>query len=180
MRCSFISSYTDTTENDYMTISANDTPEETASIVIKMIAVGVPTYSNRFDNMPQTHKDIQKHYHRWYNDRLSIFKGHRTPLDTELCIWKAGEGETTAYFVLNSGRVIDTDETKFEVLNATFQDHVFIKNDKRATFKVKSFDMYGNNVNTYEKDSDQSVCLKVSIGGRLEIIQNFLNKKKVV
>ncbi len=170
MRAAHIAAYTGASENDYMTVTREDTALETAIIVIKMMAVGVPTYSNRFDIMPQTHKDIQKHYHAWYGEKLDACGSRRTPVDADLCVWRMGDGEGAAYFVVNNGQVVCAgQERTFDILNGTERDAVFLRRAGEAALTVTMFDMFGNEAGRYTRRISGAVELSVPPGGRISV-----------
>jgi len=170
MRTSFVQAYTDKAENDYMTLNVNDSALETAQIIIKMLAVGVPAYSNNFKTMPEPHKRIQKHYHPWYSARLATFRGRREPVDRELNAWRAGDGDGAAYFVVNSGRVVDIgDESAFEIVNGTALDEIILAFDGQAAFRAKLFDMFGDPCGECERSGEGTLGIGIPAGGRAEI-----------
>ena len=60
LRTAYIQSYTPYAANDYQTITNYDTMESAAKIIIKMLAVGIPTYSMNLAFYDHTGKLIRE------------------------------------------------------------------------------------------------------------------------
>ncbi len=101
LRTVYINAYTPYSMNDYQTITNNDTPEAAACIIIKMLAVGVPSYSIDLAGMAQKHKRILGFLNRWYAENLPGIATQRIALDGRLGCWVAQMDRKDIYFLVN-------------------------------------------------------------------------------
>ena len=65
LRTAYIHAYTPYTLNDYQSITNSDTPAQAAAMVIRMMAVGVPSYSMDLPALRESHKRILRFFHEW-------------------------------------------------------------------------------------------------------------------
>jgi len=101
LRTAYINAYTPYSLNDYQTITNNDSPETAAVIILKMLAVGVPSYSINLPALKAEHKEILARLNRWYADNLPGIATQRVPLDGKLGCWVAKTDQRDIYFLLN-------------------------------------------------------------------------------
>ncbi len=128
IRTAYIAAYTPYSSNDYQTITDRDSPEESKTIIGKMLAVGVPTYSMDCVNLSEKTQKILAWYNAWYTRNLDVCTQWRTPLDPGLSCWYTQGEAHDIYFLVNDAksvecvRCIDT----ITILNATFSRSLFI------------------------------------------------------
>jgi len=108
LRTAYINAYTPYSLNDYQTITNDDSAETAACILVKMIAVGVPSYSIDLTALRDDHKRLMAFLNDWYTQRLPGIATQRTPLDGRLGCWVAQLETHDVYFLLN-------DETRIDV-----------------------------------------------------------------
>ncbi len=101
LRTAYVNAYTPYSLNDYQTITNSDTTETAACMIIKMISVGVPSYSIDLGNLKAAHKNTIGFYNKWYIDNLPHLATKRQPLDGNLGCWLASLPDKDIYFVLN-------------------------------------------------------------------------------
>ena len=71
LRTICVQGYSPYSVNDYHTITNEDLPQDAACVVVKMMAVCMPSYSIDFGRRCQANKDVIRRYKRWYNDNLA-------------------------------------------------------------------------------------------------------------
>lgn len=107
LRTAFIAAYTPYAINDYQTVSKFDSPEDTMRMIIRMMAVGIPTYSMDLTALTDSQRQILGGYHRWYRTRLDLFHHPRRPIDCRLSAWKVESPLHRAVFVLEPGPTME-------------------------------------------------------------------------
>ena len=127
MRTAYINAYTPYSLNDYQTLSNHDAPEAAIGIIIKMMAVGIPTYSMDLVTLRSEHKASLGFYHRWYAENLDAFHHFREPLDPQLGTWRVpGEGRDLI-FMTNGACVLDTPiDRPTDLVVGSFVDRLFL------------------------------------------------------
>jgi len=171
LRTAHIQSWTAAAENDYMTVTPHDSPADTAILIIKMMAVGVPTYSNDFTRVPESHQRILRHYHAWYAETLPLFRGRRTPLDGDLRVWKAAAGDRAAFFLLNDAEIVELGaEREVEILNGTGRTACLLRSPLPRTFHARIYAPDGSRVEEVTTPAARLAPLAVPAGGRAHLI----------
>lgn len=132
LRTLYVQGYSPYSINDYQTITNEDSPETAACVVIKMMAVGIPTYSIDFDRLNRENKDVIARYNKWYLENLDAFSKYRVPLDGENNLWKIPGDERDIYFLVNDGGNLDLDKSA-TLLNGTFKTDLFIRCEAKGT-----------------------------------------------
>jgi hypothetical protein len=168
LRTLYVQAYSPYAVNDYQTITSQDSPEAAACIVLKMMAVGIPTYSIDFDRLCQANKDVIAHYNRFYLDHKETFKRFRIPLDGENNLLKIPDAGESLVFLVNDGGPLDLDGPT-TVLNGTFKTDLFVRCAKRTAAGVASFDCYGRPAGATKVRLEGWKHLPMLPGGRLEI-----------
>jgi|GEM_PF-1599373 len=129
--------------NDYQTITNADSPADAACLVIKMLAVGIPSYSIDFDRLSPANRRVIAHYNGWYNERIALFTRHRTPLDGEANVLRLDADAEDFHFLVNCGGpvTLDRDAT---ILNGTHRRDLFLRAPaRRRAAVVTTFDCFG-------------------------------------
>ncbi len=168
MRTAYVQGYSPFAINDYQTITDEDSPEAAACIALKMMAVGIPTYSIDLDRLNQNNKNVLAHCNKWYNDNVSAFMNHRVPLDGENNRFKLDAGDRDFYFLVNDGGPITIDRSA-TVLNATFSKDLFVNAPGVKTAKVTFFDCFGKQVRQETVSLDGWAHLDVLPGSMIQI-----------
>ncbi len=167
-RTLYVQAYSPYSINDYQTITGADSPESAACVVIKMMAVGIPTYSIDFDRLPDENKAVLAHYNNWYNDHIDLFGTYRVPLDGEHNIFKLPSEGRDVFFVLNDAGPFEIDKSS-TILNGTFKSPLFIHCDDKKTAKVRRLDCAGSETDSQKVTFDGWTPLEALPGGRIEI-----------
>jgi hypothetical protein len=138
LRTAYINAYTPYSLNDYQTITNADSPADAAVMIVKMIAVGPPTYSIDLPALSDEHKRIIAFYHEWYARNLPVLRNWRIPLDADLGTWRAdGDGMASIYFLLNGHNRLALDRlAPCQIVNGTFCGELILTLPEPASIKV--------------------------------------------
>ncbi len=169
LRTLYVQAYSPFSINDYQTITPGDSPESAACIVIKMMSVGIPTYSIDFFRLNQENKNIIKNYNEWYIQNLSSFKSYRVPLDAESNLIKVPGTEKDIYFMVNRGGNIEAFDKPATILNGTYNEYLFVTYNGKKQAKIAHYDCFGNNTSNEEIELNGQTRINVLPGGKLEI-----------
>ena len=168
MRTLYVQGYSPYAINDYQTITSEDSPEDAACIILKMIAVGIPTYSIDFFRLNQDNKAVITHYNNWYNEHLNMFHNYRIPLDAENNILKISDRARDCFFLVNNGGNIEVERSS-TVLNGTYNRDLFLRAEKNIVAKFSMFDCSGNKVETKQIELNTWKHFAILPGSRIEI-----------
>ncbi len=119
LRTLYVQGYSPYAVNDYQTITSYDSPEAAACIVIKMCAVGIPSYSIDFARLTEENKQAIKTYNDWYNDHIDDLMKYRTPLDGENNGFKIEGEDKDIFFLVNESVDLQISRNS-TILNAHF------------------------------------------------------------
>jgi hypothetical protein len=137
LRTAYINAYTPYSLNDYQTITNNDTIAGAACMIIKMMAVGIPTYSIDLPALSEEHRRNIKFYHDWYSRNLPALRGSRIPLDGQLGSWLARGENSDIYFLVNGESRLDVRRAvDCEILNGTFCERLHLHFPSRVSVTV--------------------------------------------
>lgn len=169
-RTAMLQGYTPYTINDYQTITNQDKVEFSALMVIKMMAVGIPSYSMDMTSLSQEHMSMLKNYNEWYLRHLEQFKKFRLPVGFDLNVWKSEGPVEDIYFILNNvSRVkIDTNEA-FTILNGSIHENIIIEGEP-CRYKFKYYGCTGELIKVEEQQLNGITQINLPLGGRLEAI----------
>ena len=142
LRTLYVQGYTPFSINDYQTITNDDSPQDAACVVLKMMAVGIPTYSIDFDRLCQANKDVIARYNLWYLENLKAFMGYRIPLDGENNAFKLPADGQDFYFLVNDGGPLMLERSAV-VLNATYARDLFVRLPRAGQANISTFDCFG-------------------------------------
>ncbi|MFA6134734.1 MAG: alpha-galactosidase [Phycisphaerae bacterium] len=144
LRTLYVQGYSPFAINDYQTITEEDSPQAAACIVLKMMSVGIPTYSIDFARLNQDNKDVIAHYNNLYNRNVGQFMRYRVPLDGENNVFRLpGRGKQhDLVFLVNSGGNCEITRPT-TILNGTFNKDMFVRRRGRKTATVTNFDCFG-------------------------------------
>ena len=159
LRTAYIQSYTPYAANDYQTITNYDTTESAAKIIIKMLAVGIPTYSMNLAELDQEKKDLIRFLNDWYIENIvekENFK--RTAMDGMLSVWRAGNAQEDLYFAINGAKEVVVEGKDFQLLNASMYPEIFVRAEADAKYHLAFYNHTGKLIG-----EEDDVCLKDSI-----------------
>lgn len=171
LRTVYVQGYSPFAVNDYQTITSHDSPESAACIVIKMSAVGIPSYSIDFSRLTEKNKQAIKTYSHWYNDHVDDLMKYRLPLDGENNGFKIEGKAKDIFFLVNESVHLEIDRNS-TILNGTFKENLFIKgqDDKTMKAKFELIDCQGQLQKRGELNMDAWTQLAMLPGSRIEII----------
>ena len=159
LRTAYIQSYTPYAANDYQTITNYDTMESAAKIIIKMLAVGIPTYSMNLAELDQEKKDLIRFLNYWYIENIvekENFK--RTAMGGMLSVWRAGNAQEDLYFAINGAKEVVVEGKDFQLLNASMYPEIIVRAEADAKDHLAFYDHTGKLIG-----EENDVCLKDSI-----------------
>lgn len=166
-RTAYIQSYTPYAANDYQTITNHDTLASSARVIIKMLAVGIPTYSMDLVALNEDKKQLIRFLNNWYIENIvekDNYKRHA--LDGMLEKWMIKGDTENLYFAVNSAHEMVVENNDFQLLNASTQQHIYLKANGDARYQLKFYDYTGNRIKEMEAVSlveplqiDQAVML---------------------
>ncbi|MCK4401279.1 alpha-galactosidase [bacterium] len=160
--------YTPYSVNDYQTITSEDSPIAAAVIIIKMIAVGIPSYSIDFSRLNAENKRVLAHYNNWYNDNVDVFMNYRQPLDADNNIFKIPASQLDYYFLVNEGGEFMLNRSAV-VINGTFKEEFHIRCADKKNVELNLFDHFGVKTEKISIAINGHVCIPVSPGGMAEV-----------
>ncbi|MDD5458040.1 MAG: alpha-galactosidase [Phycisphaerae bacterium] len=160
LRTAYVNAYTPYSLNDYQTITNSDSPAEATVMIIKMMAVGIPSYSINFAVLNPQHKRAIKFYHTWYKQNIDNFRNFRVPLDPCLCSWLVPGKDKNIYFLVNNENRLNISEIKnAEILNATSCGNLYLSFPQKVSVDliISNFDT----PNRLEKSYDNITFLDI-------------------
>lgn len=150
-RTAYIQSYTPYAANDYQTITNFDTLVSAARVIIKMIAVGIPTYSMDLAALDKDKKKQIAFLNNWYIENIVEKENYeRTALDGMLEKWIVRGEKENLYFAVNSATEIVVEDVDFQLLNASTQRQIFLRSKGSTGYGLVFYDYIGNVIKKIE------------------------------
>jgi hypothetical protein len=168
LRTLHVQAYSPFSINDYQTITDADSPEDAACVVIKMMSVGIPTYSMDFDRVTEANKRVMARYNGWYNANVRHFMKHREPLDGDANLFRLDAGDRDFVFLVNNGGPV-TLRRATTILNGTHRRDLFLRGDALRQVTATSWDCLGREVATRRLDLSGWAHLAVLPGGMVDL-----------
>lgn len=168
MRTLYIQAYTPFSINDYQTITNMDSPEDAACIVLKMMAVGIPSYSIDFARLNDDNKKVIANYNSWYNENIPNLKKYRIPQDAENNVFKIPASPKDIFFLVNEGGNIEIEKST-TVMNATFRKTLFVRNVKGGAATITQYNCFGEVASKITLDLSNWTPIEILPGSRIEI-----------
>ncbi|MBQ4563395.1 MAG: alpha-galactosidase [Lachnospiraceae bacterium] len=150
LRTAYIQGYTPYAANDYQSITNEESHLSTARVIIKMLAVGVPTYSMDICLLSEEKKQILRFLNNWYIDNIVERDNYkRRALDGMLDTWMIEGGRENLYFMLNSAKELTVEGKDFQVLNASMHQQILLTSKEEARYQLQLFDHAGRLIAEY-------------------------------
>ncbi len=140
LRTAYIQSYTPYAANDYQTITNYDTLESAAKVIIKMLAVGIPTYSMDLLALEEEKKQLIGFLNKWYIENVvekENFK--RSAMDGMLDVWYSKGEKERLYFAVNSAKEIVVEQGDFQLLNGSMYPEILLRANGEAKYHLQFF-----------------------------------------
>lgn len=140
LRTAYIQSYTPYAANDYQTITNYDTLESAAKVIIKMLAVGIPTYSMDLLALEEEKKQLIGFLNKWYIENIvekENFK--RSAMDGMLDVWYSKGEKERLYFAVNSAKEIVVEQGDFQLLNGSMYPEILLRANGEAKYHLQFF-----------------------------------------
>ena len=144
LRTAYIQSYTPYAANDYQTITNYDTLESAAKVIIKMLAVGIPTYSMDLLALEEEKKQLIGFLNKWYIENIvekENFK--RSAMDGMLDVWYSKGEKERLYFAVNSAKEIVVEQGDFQLLNGSMYPEILLRANGEAKYQLQFFGYTG-------------------------------------
>ena len=135
--------------------------ESAAKVIIKMLAVGIPTYSMDLLALDQEKKQLIQLLNNWYIENIvekENFK--RTAMDGMLSVWCAKNERENLYFAVNGAKEVTVDGKDFQLLNASMYEEIFIRAEESANYHLEFYDHRGNLVEEIEQ-ADAAAIIRI-------------------
>ncbi len=166
MRTAYIQAYTPYAINDYQTISDRDTPLSNARVIIKMISVGIPTYSMDITALSEENRAVVRFLNTWYIDNI-VERGNykRHAITGALDTWAIYGEKEDLYFLVNTAQNLTVAPKDFQVLNGCGNAFLILQTEAEAIFDLQYYDIFGKLIKTETRDLqsgiklDKTVCL---------------------
>lgn len=158
MRTAYVQAYTPYAINDYQTISNSDTPLSNSRVIIKMISVGIPTYSMDITLLSDENKAVIKFLNNWYIENIVDRENYkRHSITSGLDTWVIyGESENL-YFLVNTAQNLVVENKDFQILNGCVNNYVFVHTEHKAMFRLEYYDIFGNRIKTKETELSSGI-----------------------
>ena len=144
LRTAYIQSYTPYAANDYQTITNHDSLESAAKVIIKMLAVGIPTYSMDLLALNDDKKQLIQFLNNWYIENIVEKENYkRTAMNGMLDIWCANASDENLYFALNSAKEVFVESKDFQLLNASMYSEIFLTGKDDAKYNLQFWNHEG-------------------------------------
>ena len=141
LRTAYIHAYTPYTLNDYQSITNSDTPAQAAAMVIRMMAVGVPSYSMDLPALRESHKRILRFFHEWLERNPQWNHCRRQAVCDDLECWRGSIDNKDIYFVLKMKAPLDlSDGRSCQIIYGGFDDKLVLRlgESRKATVSYAS------------------------------------------
>ncbi len=163
-----IQSYTPYALNDYQTFTENDTAENVACIIIKMLAAGVPAYGMNFAKLSNNVKEVIKYYNSLYSYNLEDFKNNRIPLTPNYSAMFMTGTDINYLFLLSQNKIAEFEEDML-IFNGTYREKILLKNNSKERYFAVTRNCFGKVINkkSYDKDLIEA---EIPIGGSIEVL----------
>lgn len=169
LRTLYVQGYSPYSLNDYQTVTNADSPAETACMVLKMIAVGIPAYSIDFERLAQANKDVIARYNNWYNENVRAFMKYRVPLDGENNIFRIESEDEDFFFLVNDGGTFNIRRSS-TILNATFKTDLLVNYEGSSPGTITVLDCFGNEIENKQVEFAGWTHINVSPGCMVRIM----------
>lgn len=170
LRTAFIQAYTPFAINDYQTITNHDTLDAAAAMIIKMMAVGIPTYSIDLTRLRSEHKELLAFYHKWYAEHVTLDTAERRLLDPDLGVWRL-LGREDVYFVVNRESRVRLERVRdCQILWGSFAGQLHLELPDEGSFKVVMRDPAGGQSETLQYTDCRQATIPTKVGSILCLV----------
>lgn len=163
-----IQSYTPYALNDYQTFTENDTAENVACMIIKMLAAGVPAYGMNFAKLSNEVKEVIKYYNKLYSYNLDDFKNSRIPLTPNYSAMLMKGTDIDYLFLLPQNNIVEF-EKDILIFNGTYKEKILLKNNSKKQYFTITRNCYGQVINRKSYDKEL-IEIEAPIGGIVQVL----------
>lgn len=164
MRTAYVQAYTPYAMNDYQTISNNDTPLSNSRVIIKMISVGIPTYSMDITRLSKENKSVIKFLNNWYIENIVNRENYkRHAITSGLDTWAIYGYNEDLYFLVGTAENLFIEKKNFQILNGSVNKYVLVSTIQRALFRLEYYDIFGNHLTNEESDLSHGIKIDSEI-----------------
>lgn len=163
IRTAYIAAYTPYAINDYQTICNNDTPLSNSRVIIKMIAVGVPSYSMDITTLSDENKKVLGFLNGWYIENIVERENYtRTPLTAFFDSWVVDSKGEKLYILIDFPQKLTVPMGKFQLLNGACKP-VDIACEESALFDIEYYNIFGELIETKTVNLKDGITLDSSV-----------------
>lgn len=164
MRTAYVQAYMPYAINDYQTVSNSDTPLSNSRVIIKMISVGIPTYSMDITLLSEENKSVIKFLNNWYIDNIVEKENYkRHAITGGLDTWVINGDTENLYFLVNTAQNLTVDKKDFQLLNGCYNDYVIVKCAEKCEYQLLYYDIFGNLIKTEKTDLSKGITVDKNI-----------------
>lgn len=127
LRTLHVQGYTPYALNDYQTSTPQDSATDIAIAVIRMIAVGIPSYGADLTRLRGDRAAAVRHYNTWYTRHVARLATHREPLDPDFSVIAAPAEDSETLFLLRAGTALAPRRLPATVLNGTHARELILR-----------------------------------------------------
>lgn len=163
-----IQSYTPYALNDYQTFTDNDSAEDVACIIIKMMAAGVPSYGMNVAKLSEDVKEVIKYYNSLYSYNLDDFRNFRIPLNPNNTAMYMEGRDNDFVFLLSQSRCAEFARDTL-IFNGTYNKNLLIKKNNSGAYFAVIRDCKSQ-VTAKKTFENELVEVDVPVGGSIQIL----------
>jgi hypothetical protein len=139
-RCFYIQSFSPIVHNDYLAWTNHETPEDLAIMLIKMITVGVPTFSVDLIHLPVSHIKVIKKWMAFYKENISLWKLKRAPQNSNMDVWDINSSDVLFLSLIFSANELHLSaKEKIIIVNGTRNTEFYVKTEGKTEFTQKAY-----------------------------------------
>ena len=173
LRCAYIQAYAPVTHNDYLACSVHDRPGDVATMMIKQITGGVPTFSLDLTKQPAENLAVIKAWLDFYRSHLRLLSGRRAPLNPRLDVWQMGSRRTCIVSALFAACEIPLpDCERIIILNATGRSELYLRTARRETVHATWRDYALRSVRKGPLGISDGMRIEIPSGGRVTLTRS--------
>jgi hypothetical protein len=151
--------------------STRTTPVGMSLLVLKMISMGVPTFSIDLPALDEPLRQVIATWLKLYNDHLATFQKPHRPQDNAVTVWVCGDEQMSIVTALRDAHEIQVPQARrVLVLNGSGRDRLWLPEALCGPARISEYDMFGKCVREQTLQAGQTLGqLAVGIGCWLDI-----------
>lgn len=167
----YMRAFTPIVHNDYLSWTADEDDRDLAILIMKMITLGVPTFSVDLAALTKGHRRIVKNWLDFYQKHLHVLRnGSYEPQTGELFVWQCETKDEGFYSVLNESlELAIKDKKMITIMNGTKHEEVLIRVKHGGRYRIKRYNHYLSQTGELKILLKDKMLLPVPCGGVVEM-----------